>query len=307
MLKGISRRLKQILAGSRDPVLPESADPTLIKTQGWRQGSILPRDLLRTLIHDHRFDCSYWSASELNSDSDIGVVISQDCDVVNLDFEKEPYVEILVSRLISSSPQLNAYRHGRHPRQLIFDVHKQDVILTYEASIHDRLRIPRQYLITHAPDSANRIALEQRRIIILWLVKRYSRRAFPDEFNKRLGPSDENLKKFAKRYNKYLSAIRIRIEPFGEIGEDEDYRVIALLLVDQRKLPDFVPLPDLDEMEVDFEITLNECEGIEVDKCDVVMEEDLSLTDSKEFPVWDIFDYLSLSADQESDIVIPPE
>lgn len=307
MLKGISRRLKQIFTGSRDPVLPESADPTLIKTRGWRQGSVLPQDLLKILIRDQRSALPYRSANEINLKSGLGIVISQDCDVVSPDYEKEPYVEILVSKLVPNLAQLNEYRYGRGPRRLIFDVQVYEDIHTYEASIHDRIRIPRQYLASHAPDSSRKIAPDQKRIIILWLVKRYSRIAFPDEFNERLRPSEEKLKKFAKRNNEYLSAIRIRIEPFDEVGESDSYKIFVILLVDQRKIAEFDPLPNFDKIEAEFEMILGECKGIEVDKCEVVMEEDFSLTDLKEFPVWDIFDYLSLSADQESDIVIPTE
>lgn len=307
MFKGISRRLRQIFTGSKDPVLPESADPTLIKMRGWRQGCVLTQDLLKILLREQFSTLPYRSANEINSESGLGIVISQDCDVVSSDYEKEPYIEILLSKQVPNSTQLNEYRYGRAPRMLIFDVQMDEDLRTYAASIHDRFRIPRQYLESYAPDTSRKIAPDQKRIIILWLVKRYSRKAFPDEFNERLKPYREKLKKFAKRNNEYLSAIRIRIEPFDEVEKNKSYQVNVILQVDQRKIAEFDPPPNFDKISADFEMILGECEGIEVDGCEIVMEEDCSLTDAKEFPVWDSFDYLSLSSDQESDILDPSE
>ena len=113
--QGIARTWTDALMEKR-----RSNDASRILQNGWRQGSVLPQSLVERLISEYqipstilpRNECRkgwigrFWSllmqariqarlTNGLNSSTDRWVVISQDCDLVQFDWAKEPYVELL--------------------------------------------------------------------------------------------------------------------------------------------------------------------------------------------------------------------
>jgi hypothetical protein len=98
--------------------------------RGWRQGSVLPSELAVqvTPVLDGYSPPSEWPATRYY------IVVSQDCDVVQGDFTKEPVVELI---LATKKRAFNGYRCLRNPRVLhleLFDsITDKDVSVEIQA------------------------------------------------------------------------------------------------------------------------------------------------------------------------------
>ena len=89
----------------------DAPDPEAISSRGWRQGSILSRELLG-------IGAESWSV--VVEESTLGVVITQDCDLVNSSFEDEPFAEILRAKP-AAKPDGNL-RWAKNPRKIQLDI-----------------------------------------------------------------------------------------------------------------------------------------------------------------------------------------
>jgi len=148
--------------------MPDDATP--LRELGWQQGSILPDELRNTLVKEGHLTPDVHAAQLL-------VVVSHDCDLLNLSFAKEPFVELLLATERDKDDGM--LRYGKHPRRLLVDVHCHGVPKIFELSIHDRVRIERKHLLGHAPDQTRTLATDSVQLIVRWIVKRYFRAAFP--------------------------------------------------------------------------------------------------------------------------------
>lgn len=124
------------------------------------------------------------------------ILLTQDCDLVQ-NLEKEPFVEFIAGYEVSShNPSLF---HGKNPRRLqvqaIANDRKQEML---DISIHDRFRIPKQELLRLSPDGDRQLSVRDRKLLTGWIAKRYTRHAFPDEFNRRLRKSSKRMEKLFK-------------------------------------------------------------------------------------------------------------
>ncbi len=138
----------------------EDADETVIDRNEWRQGSILPPSLVHALIAEHQIPAAHvsrsdsrlgWigrilaalklaslrsqSASELDADKDRWMVISQDCDLVQPDWTKEPFVELI--RIQPARDGLLPPPWGQSPREMQFsDPHGGKKAPRFVCSVH---------------------------------------------------------------------------------------------------------------------------------------------------------------------------
>jgi len=141
-----------------------------IRERGWRQGSVLIPTNLDPEIRD---------GLSLHEDS-LLFVLTQDCDLVQPDFEKEPYVELLEIRPVTTVD--GNYEHGRNARKLDFFLGES----AYRASCHDRHRLNRAILANIEPSGYHPVERTLCDMVADWIAKRYARPAFPDAFNRRL-------------------------------------------------------------------------------------------------------------------------
>ncbi len=83
---------------------------SIISAQGWMQGSIFREQDLAELKNSG--SGQEWETVE------VGVVVSQSCDLCHHDPEGEPFAEVLVAGIVDS---LNGnFTHGEHPFPLEF-------------------------------------------------------------------------------------------------------------------------------------------------------------------------------------------
>lgn len=254
-----------------------------IMQHGWRQGAVL---LPESALGSDDFEPLL---KGIESES-ILIVITQDCDVVQPDFEKEPHVEVLLARPVTGTPDGNCL-YGKNPRLIQFRVGER----YFEVSCHNRARTNRRVLASCRPCEVH--SLDEDSILMLrqWLAKRYTRPAFPDQLNRRIKskPHGSGISKILERSGHLFQQIFLSCTPrYEELVADIPYRLILwpTMTVDDHQEDDL--RSQAIQAATDLEAALNKCPGIEVKECEVRHQGLITLDDLNFFSEWD-FDFLT--------------
>lgn len=269
-------------------------DATTLRTLGWRQGSILPRDLVEKLEEEGQL------LTKASADQ-IFIVVSHDCDVLNASFEKESFVE-----LIAATPRQEndgALRYGKNPRRIIIEVSSAGTQSLFELSIDNRYRISRETLLGHSPDPTQILPTESLDLVIRWIVKRYFRAAFPDTFNLRLQAAHKRLRAVLSNGGTLISGIYLRTEE-QELSSGQGYHVFAEATMPVVHFENAAARETAQECLDGLVAVMNECDGIVVDDHYLVSEADFSLHEQKQLRRWD-WDSLSLREDPPGELTRP--
>lgn len=258
-------------------------DAEKIITHGWRQGAVLlPESASSPGVFEPLF-------KEIAAES-ILIVITQDCDVVQTDFEKEPHVEVLLARPITGTPNGNCL-YGKNPRLIQFRVGER----YFEVSCHDRARTDRRILANCRPCEVH--SLDEDSILMLrqWLAKRYTRPAFPDQLNRRIKskPHGPAISRILEQSGHLFQQIFLSCTPrYEELAPADSYRLIVwpTMTVDDHNDGDL--RNQAIQAATDLEAALTKCPGIEVKKCEVRHQGQITLDDLNFFSEWD-FDFLT--------------
>ncbi len=302
-----------------------NVDGTLVAENGWRQGAILPPSLVTALIADHQIPAAMvgrwesktgWlgsfitalkqakvrnrNATLLSPTSDCWMVISQDCDLVQTDWSKEPYVELIRIRLAKDDE--HSPRWLTSPRDLQFSDPPDQKTQRFVCSVHDRVQIDRKYLTDCKPDPSRTFDRENVRRVCLWIARRYVRAAFPDAFNERAKPTLDSLKKKSSdlyKQSDLLTGIYMLLTE-AELGPDEDYKVVVCGTMRVHDFED-PERRQVAQLILDLlESTLGLCQGIEIEDCQLKSEQDMTLDHLRTWKRWD-FDVLSLGPKRTND------
>ena len=161
------------------------------KDRKWNQGDIIDDDsAIKALLK-----CSCDFILPCLQDSYFLVIISQDCDILHSP-EGEPYIDFLLGRFLSEKNG-NLW-NGKNPRRLQVSFNGENGRI-FEFSIHDKFRVNKADFVKINPKKSQiTLVTNDLKIIILWVSKRYTRAAFPDEFNLRLKKADKQLTALSK-------------------------------------------------------------------------------------------------------------
>jgi len=251
---------------------------------GWRQGSVLPDALARTLVEEGGF-------GGLDS-FDLVVVASHDCDVANRDLDKEPTAELLVARLVGQRPDGNL-TFGKNPRSLHLQVRGPDGLQWYGLSMGERFSVSRARLLDAEPNDEHDLSAPGVRQLGLWLAYRYRRAAFPDEFNRRAEAANSQVKAVLKANGQYVSGVLIAVAD-EELPRDENYSILIWMTTAVNDYSDRTRRA-LSEVATDkIASALSACSGIVVTESELRSEADVTLDDLKLLKRWDDYDTLSL-------------
>lgn len=260
-----------------------------IRAAKWRQGSFVRRDDTKALLEK-----SIDLAGHLNHFKEPSfrfIVITQDCDLVQ-EPDIEPFVEFIGGCNIAKSDPLR--RNGRNPRLLhIQSTGPQEFKQWLEISIHDRFRVQKEALANLAVDETTRLTVHDAELLHRWVARRYTRPAFPDEFNLRLKTVDKQLEKlFKNERGQLLTGIFLDVVD-DELSQDEQYDIEVRITTKAEIWEDNRQCKMLDEFEEQFSRILDNCEGISVSDIRTLPEEDMTLADLRQFKRLDK-DYRSL-------------
>lgn len=272
---------------------PDS-DATQIKTNGWRQGSVLPDPFVQ-----HLTEKSILTPSEHARKF---IIASHDCDVTNRSFAAEPAVELLSAEVLPASKKDGNYFWGRNPRYYQLERKGAGATTVWQFSIQERLWLPRRHLLDSEPDAALAMPPDDIRRLALWLARRYHRVAFPDEFVDRTKGATQKLRRPLKKHGDLLTAVFL-------LGVDEDLppeTPYEILIYGPMRAEDWSD----PEQRASAQVLLNKVEaafgqspGVEVTQSVLCSEADISLDDRRRLRHWD-FDDLTIQG--EGPAALPP-
>jgi hypothetical protein len=252
-------------------------------TASWRQGYILPEAMVRALKEGEPSLPGDWDVE------DTIVVFTHSCDAVSPDYEAEPSVEVLRARECTEAERDGNLTWGKNPRLFQFEADLGRGVRWYQVFVHDKAEFDRKLLSSWKPDPARSVPASLMYDLAIWRGKRYSRRASPDEFNRRMRAEEPRFRRALKRRGARIAALFL-ITQDAELPEEEPYVValVATMRVDdyassQQRETAFAALSQAAAF-------LDACDGIECEDWSLVSEADVSLADVRGMQRWDLDD-----------------
>lgn len=262
-----------------------------IEDLGWRQCSIIVGSDLPGLAE---------MVKEYQND-DIFIVLPYSCAVVQMDVEKEPYIELF--RVRRASGVEKEYQFGRNPRLLQIEVQGEGELFFATGSIHDRFFIDRSVFSGLKPDST--LKLNERECVIVknWFAKRYIRNAFPTEFNTRTRAATRKLNKAMKGdvNLEELIGVYLLLDPLSQelnnLEEPYDVEIYFLVKESGLKNNEIIRIKDK------FKADLGKCAGILISEIELKSETEILLSEYRDLIRLDDYDFISHRDDHDDPIV----
>lgn len=226
------------------------------------------------------------------SEKSFCVVVTQDCDIVHTPKEDEPFVEFIIGTFSENK----SCKNGRSPRRLHLENNNQII----EFIIHNRFFVRKDSLASFEfSDTLFDLSNDNKKILKKWLGNRYTRAAFPDEFNNRL--SNSNASKIVeKSLSSKVSHIFFDVEDV-ELSSEESYELNVLVVLDFDSM--YKENPDLNEQTVKAKYEKDFTEAFKTDGIEVflrvVSEDEITLKDLQNYKRWDK-DNISFSKKNQS-------
>lgn len=247
-----------------------------LRKNGWRQGVIVQASLILEGLPD----------GSPTTDNDHAMVVSQSCDLVHHDLGNEPSAAILVLKSVSSGK--SEVMHGRNPRLLHFQATDGR---WFEAWAWNQIAIPRDHLAEKAAAVAVELAPKVLRCVIDWLAKRFTRIAFPDNFNDALKPQSKAIGKLLKKNHELFTEILLHISPFDELRTNQHYELACYLLMAAEVHDEPKQLAEACAVAAKLEKLFKDCK-LGVMECSPVSEATLTVAELNELVHWD-YDHLT--------------
>jgi hypothetical protein len=260
----------------------------------WRQGSIIPIQL----IHSSKENLTPSPPIEAEG---LVILISQDCDIVHPSYEAEPYVEALIARPLLQEQQDGNLFHGKNPRQLQFVLNTASSSRLYIVNVHEKSRIDRKILLAGSPERHAQLDATIIALLARWTAKRYTRAAFPSEFNARCRRAANRIRDRLKTRGDLITGVFLDLNSYEELPAAEDYQVILRVTALPETCEDFQEEQIALSLFAAVERALNECSGIQVVDGSLVAETEITLYDLRLLRRWD-YDFLSYRDDDPQGI-----
>jgi len=226
------------------------------------------------------------------------LIVSQTCDLVQGSFESEPYFEVLCLHPLDQEPH-GGYLGGKNSRRIEFSLDlPEDSISHWYAFPHERHLIKRELLLEWQPDSSMHDE-KTLKMILNWLSRRYTRTAFPEAFVSRINARKSQIGKKFSRLNLYVSNVYIRVTPFDELSDGEEYNIEIMLVMEAEKFDDAKQYKICNEIKKQLEYQLAKCGGIKVEDISLESTADVTIEALKGHREWD-YSYLSFRDPDEA-------
>jgi len=259
--------------------------PQCVRLNGWRQGCVVSSvDIVR--LRDagllHREVAGHF-----------GLVLTQDCDLVNDSYEAEPEVELLLGNSVSTANPL--LLGNRNPRTLHLKVGAAGAEQVYEFRAHERCSVPRPQLEIISPDPALVLTRKDLLMVLDWVTNRYRRPAFPDAFNERRRPATKKLEKLLAKQAAYVEYVLLQLNTQADPPPDNAPYKVTLLVVmrgdyyaDEKKHRTVQK-----QFTIPFAAALDSCAGVEVEEFETLPRRAINLEDLARYQFWDTAEYSS--------------
>lgn len=263
--------------------MPDSDSPIStgqrLYDEGWCQGAILPGDVA-VCLRPTTTPVHYQHA----------VLITQDCNIV-ADDDRETHIEVAFGYCPRPEENANAFAQGKHPRQFLAGDGGER---RFVWDVRERLSVTKSALLTllKTVAPAGRLLDTDLREFRAWLGRRYSRPAFPDNFNNRLRPAKSTIDKAIKSDGfRSVRAVFYWIEERDqELSADTPYRLRIIFCF--RHNGTAIPL-QLAVVEIEnFAKAVASCPGIVLVKTESIPESRFPI---QYLDVWECVDFDSRS------------
>jgi hypothetical protein len=250
----------------------------------WRQGHLLPKQALSEL----------GLLTGNDSESTVAIVISHDCDLSQPP-ETEPTIEVIVGRKVGKVD--GNYTFAKNTRRLHLECSSGSTPILIDISATAKITIPKNSLLQHEPDLHVRLSYEELVILQRWLVARYQRSAFADEFNRRLRSTglESGLRAISAKFGKYLRAVFFDVDEGREnerSGDSDTYDLVVTLLYDTDNDPEVAEAKAEEARQAIERLFAEKCrqgwvwKNIELRSCEVMADRALSFRDAQSFKEW---------------------
>lgn len=205
-------------------------DQSNLFNKGWRRHSIISQNnggveaikpLLPEIIQ-----------TLLERPGAIAIVATYDCAVVHIDYEKEPWIQLLVASPVDCQKK---YTLCRDPRKLHFQITVNQTEENHEITAAGICQIRRQVLQDIKPDKSYKFQDLAGENINYWIAERFRQVTWPDAFHRALATQTTKIKKFYKKYSDYISAVYIQLDRYDEIREGEKYQLSVIIAISKHK------------------------------------------------------------------------
>ena len=247
-----------------------------LRKNGWRQGVIVQASHILEGLPD----------GSPATHNDYAMVVSQSCDLVHHDLGNEPSAVILVLKSVSSGK--SEVMHGRNPRLLHFQATDGH---WFEAWAWNQIVIPRDHLAEKSSIEGIELAPKVLRCVLDWLAKRFTRIAFPDDFNDALKLKSNAIGKLLKKNHKLFTEILLHISPFDELSANQHYELACYLLMAAEVHDEPKQFAEARAVAAKLEKLFKDC-GLDVMECSPVSEATLTVAELNELVRWD-YDHLT--------------
>lgn len=250
---------------------------------GWRQGVILEPSSLK-------------EAGVAVMDDAIGfLVLTQTCDCINPDFEKEPYLELLplVLRKTKKGKPDPDFENGMNPREIHFWITLKGERKCVVSRIKDIQLIKRDGIEGFQFSEDIGISKGEIDDIVEWRAARYSRTAFPEAFETAFRAIKEGFSEIITRNESAIESLLIQISPFGEIEEGDGYEIHLRLLVTPALMGQPQTIESLKKAATEIEALFLTCDAFATTECAVTSLGQMTLWEARNFLDFSRYDYLS--------------
>jgi hypothetical protein len=253
--------------------------------QGWKQGAVLSDDAFALV---QRIPFAPMSTAD---ERYFGVVISQDCDVIQGNCLAEPGIEIAILRGLKRLD--NSFRNLANPRTLHFEMLDDSRDRhAVEANVWSRGFIPREELTQRSPSSDWSVPAAEMGLLADLFARRYTREAFPDEFMRRFAVAEPVLAQLVTRNQDTIHDLYLKVEPFDELPrtdpDQNPYSVTMYVLIANALAADAGARKVFSKSHVpNVKKALRSCSGIEVEDVIVIDTDEMSVGLVAELVRWD--------------------
>jgi hypothetical protein len=257
---------------------------------GWRQGVILE-------------PISLQAADVAGMEDAIGfLVLTQTCDCINPDFEKEPYLELLplLPRNTRKGNPDPDFENGINPREIHFWITLSGERTCVVSRIKDSRLIERKGIDVFRFSEAIGISRGEIDDIIEWRAARYSRTAFPEAFETTFRPIKEGFSEIIARNESAIESLLIKISPFDEIEEGDGYEIALHLMVAPAVMGQPETIESLKESAKQIEALFSTCDAFATTRCEVTSLGQMTLWEARTFLDFSRYDYLSFGREEAS-------
>jgi hypothetical protein len=172
---------------------------------------------------------------DLQNTSELLVVISHDCDIVEADLEFEPSIEVIVGELVDEADPNRT--HAKSPNMLHLEILFEGQPRFLELRAPRKHSIPKADLVSIEPDDRFALDDKARRILQSWLAARYQRSAFPDALNGHLSAIRNTLHDLGKRSPDAIVGFYMYHEPDEELGDPKEPYELWITVVFDHTMP----------------------------------------------------------------------